>query len=281
MSDLFDPIKKLQEFFKDLINEFANVAWDWLELFMLKPMDFSDYKAIDTMYNFSFQLAYALAMVFLVWALLQTLFYSMADLQGRSVIEIISKSGLGFILSLSAPWLLDNALIKMNNAVVQFFLAIGLDTKAIEEFAIFPTTATTGIILMSGVIVALFIFLGIQYIIRIGEYIVLVVTAPLAAHSIVTENFDLWSVWWREAVSVICSHCFQVALLWGILNMLTGTEKLEEYIFAAALMFPILRGPKWLRQIIYSTGTGRTAVGLAGGASKMAIYKYAASKITR
>jgi hypothetical protein len=62
--------------------------------------------------------------------------------------------------------------------------------------------------------------------------------------------------------------------------MLTNTKHLEDYLFAIALMVVILKGPKYIRQFIYSSGAGKTAVGMAGGASKMAIYKYAATKMT-
>lgn len=274
------PIEWLKEMIQELVNDFANMAFDWLELFMLKPTDFSKYPKINTLYEFVFSLAASLCIVFVAWSLLNIMFNHLAGVQSRSIAEVMTKAIMSFILAASAPWLLKEVLLRLNNAIVKYFLDQGLDTSALQEFATIPNTTGLAIFLMAFVIVILFVLLAMQYIQRLGEYIVLLVTSPIAAQSIVTENFEIFSVWWREAISVIFSQAFQVSLLWLILNLFTGTQKLEDYLFAIGLMIILLKGPKYIRQFLYSSGAGKTAIGMAGGASKMAIYKYAASKIT-
>lgn len=273
------PIEYLKEFIQDLIKDFANMAFDWIGMFMLKPTDFSKYPKIDVLYDFVSQLASSLCIVFVAWSLLMAMINHMANIQSRSVIEIVCRGMFAFVLSASAPWFLDSVLLKLNNAIVKYFLDKGLDTKTLEKFIVMKDTAAMSLILMAAVIVVLFVLLGMQYIQRLGEYIVLLVTSPIAAHSVITENFDIWGVWWRESVSVIFSQAFQVALLWLVLNLLTGTEKLSDYMFAIALMVIILKGPKYIRQFLYSSGSGKTLVGAVGSTSKMAVYKFAASKI--
>jgi hypothetical protein len=273
------PIEWLKEMIQELVRDFANMAFDWLEIFMLAPTDLSKYPKIATVYDFVFSLASSLCIVFVAWSLLGIMFNQLAGIQSRSIAEVISKSVLAFILAATAPWLLNEVLLKLNNSIVQFFLDKGLDTKMLEKFALIPPTANLSIFLGALIIVILFVLLGMQYIQRLGEFIVLLVTSPIAAQSIVTENFDIWSVWWREAISVVFSQAFQVSLLWMILNMITGTEQLQDYMMAIGLMIILLKGPKYIRQFLYSSGAGKVAVGVAGGAGKMAIYKYAASKI--
>lgn len=275
------PIEWLKEMIQEIIHEFANMAFDWLELFMLKPTDFSKYPKIDILYDFVFGLASSICIVFLAYSLLGIMFNNLAGVQSRSIAEVISKTILAFILSASAPWLLKDVLLRLNNAIVKYFLDQGLDTKMLEKFVVIPGSANLAVFIMALVIVVLFVLLGLQYIQRLGEYIVLLVTSPIAAQSIITENFDIWSVWWRESISVIFSQAFQVALLWLVLNLLTGTEKLQDYLFAIGLMVVILKGPKFIRQFLYSSGAGKSAVGFAGGTSKMMLYKYAASKIAK
>ncbi|PGQ88332.1 conjugal transfer protein TrbL family protein [Priestia megaterium] len=272
------PIEYLKELIQDLIKDFANMAFNWIEIFMLKPTDFSKYPKIDFVYDFVHAIASSLCIVFVAWGLMVIIFNQMAGVQGRSVSEVVSKAALSFVLSASAPWLLES-LVKLNNKMVKYFLDKGLDTKALEKFITMPNTAPISLLLMGLVIVALFVLLGMQYIQRIGEYIVLLVTAPIAAQSITTENFEVFSIWWRESISVIFSQTFQVMLLWLVLNMLTGTEKLQDYLYAIALMVIILKGPKYIRQFLYSSGAGRSVVGAAGKSSKMAIYKFATAKI--
>ena len=280
MNPFKSPIEWLKELIQELVSDFANMAFDWLSLFMLKPTDFSDYPKIGTLYDFVFALASSLCIVFVAWAIIGIMFNQMAGVQSRGLAEVIFKAILAFVLSASAPWILENVLLKLNNAIVQYFLDEGLDTKTLEKFATIPQSAGIALSLAVLTIVILFVLLALQYIQRLGEYIVLLVTSPIAAHSIISENMDIWSVWWRESVSVIFSQAFQVALLWLILNLLTGTEKLSDYIMAIGLMVVLLKGPKYIRQFLYSSGSGRAAIGAAGGASKMVVYKYAAAKMT-
>jgi hypothetical protein len=199
------PIEYLKEMIQELVHDFANMAFDWIAIFMLKPTDFSKYPKIDFVYNSVFSIATSLCIIFVAWSLITTMFNHLAGVQSRSIAEVVSKAVLSFILSASAPWLMNNVLLKLNNAIVKFFLDRGLNTSDLETLAVIPTTAGLAIFLMAFVIVVLFVLLGLQYIQRLGEYTVLMVTSPIAAHSIVTENFDVWSVWWREAVSVIFS----------------------------------------------------------------------------
>jgi hypothetical protein len=275
------PIEWLKEMIAELVEEYANMAFKWLELFMLKPTDFSDYPKIDALYNFVFSLAASLSIVFLAFALIKALGNLLADNQSRSVTEILAKSITGFILAASAPWLLENVLVKMNNAIVQYFLGRGLDMANLKSYVKLGGDPSLAILLISAFIVVLFVILAFQYIRRLGEFIVLLATSPIAAHSIVTDEFDLWSIWWRESVSVVFSQAYQVGLLWVFLNQLGSGKSLEDFLIAAGLMIVIIAGPKFLRQMLYSSGMGKTTVGVVGGASKMALYKYAAKKMVK
>ncbi|MED1205599.1 conjugal transfer protein TrbL family protein [Heyndrickxia acidicola] len=272
------PIEYLQDLIHTLVHDFANVAFNWLGIFMLKPTNFEKYHSIGTVYNFVFSLSTSLCIVFVAWSLIRIMLNHAAGVESRSIPEVLAKTIFAFVLSAAAPWLLKEVLLRLNNAIVQYFLDQGLTTTALEKFTDIGGVSIT-ICLMALIIVILFLLLGLQYIQRLGEYIIILVTSPLAAFSLITENFEIWSVWWREAISVIFSQAFQVALLWCILNLLTDTHKLQDYLFAIGLMVVVLKGPRMIRQFLYSTGTGKTAVGLAGGASKMTMYKYAASKM--
>lgn len=275
------PIEWLKEAIQELIHDFANVAFDWISIFMLSPTDFSKYNKIGILYDFVFSFATSLCVVFVSWGIISSIFSAAAGVESRGLAEIFWKAFLSFALAASAPWIITEVLLAMNNQAVQYFLDRGLDTKALETFAILPGTSSLTMFLAALAIVGLFLLLAMQYIQRLGEYIVLVATSPIAAQSIVTEEFNVWPVWWREIISVIFSQAFQVALLWLVLNLLTGTDELEDYLYAIGLMVVILKGPRYLRQFFYSTGAGRTLVGMAGGAGKMTMYKYMASIITK
>jgi hypothetical protein len=60
-----------------------------------------------------------------------------------------------------------------------------------------------------------------------------------------------------------------------------GSNSFNSNNEACGLMIIVLKGPGFLRKFLYSTGTGKTIMGAAGGAGKMAIYRFAATKMIK
>ncbi|MDF9763790.1 hypothetical protein OKW24_005686 [Peribacillus simplex] len=74
MNPFKSPIEWLKELIAELVKDFANMAFDWLEIFMLKPTDFTKYPKIDILYDFVFALASSLCIVFVAWAIIGIMF---------------------------------------------------------------------------------------------------------------------------------------------------------------------------------------------------------------
>jgi hypothetical protein len=273
--EFFNPIEWFKKFIAELVSEFGNMAFDLLGDFMLKPTDFTKYPRVEILYDFSFALASSLAIVFMGFALIKNMTQNAAGNESRSLTEIIMKGVMSFILAASAPWILDKILVGLNNAGVQYFLDKGLSFETFNKFVTHDiVSGSIAIALMIAVIIILLVIMSFQYIIRLGEYICLLAFSPIAAISVIGEDTELWSVWWRESISVVFTQLFQVALLWFALDSIGAAKELKDYLFSAGILFMIVKGPKWLRQFLYSSGSGRTAVGMAGGASKYAMYKF-------
>ncbi|USK77775.1 hypothetical protein [Peribacillus frigoritolerans] len=109
MNPFKSPIEWLKELIAELVKDFANMAFDWLEIFMLKPTDFTKYPKIDILYDFVFALASSLCIVFVAWAIIGIMFNQLAGVQSRGLAEVVFKAVLAFILSASAPWLLEKS----------------------------------------------------------------------------------------------------------------------------------------------------------------------------
>jgi hypothetical protein len=274
------PITHLEELIKDLVKDFSNMAFEWLELFMFKPTLFSDYPYINGAYTLIFAFSMSLGGLFFAYNLFTILMQNMSGNRSKNISEVLTKTILASAFAAMVPYLLDKVLIGFNNAIVKTFINMGINVDLLAEYVTTPATATTAIVFTTGIITILFVILSIQYIKRIGELLILYIFGTIAAFSLINDEMNVWPIWWREAFCVVFQQSFQVIILWITLNQLGDAEKLSDYWVAVGLMSVVISGPTFLRRYLYSTGSGRAMVGAAGGATKMAIYKMAAKKIT-
>nr|WP_212981942.1 MULTISPECIES: conjugal transfer protein TrbL family protein [Bacillus] len=174
---------------------------------------------------------------------------------------------------------MTSVLIPINNAIVKMFLAKGLGTDTFAKFAVLPTTAATSLFVCAFVMVILFIILTVQSLIRIAELLIQLAISPLVAWSMINEDMNLFNIWWREVISTIFTQSFHVTVLWLAFNQIGDANSVGEFVVGWVALGFTLFVPKMLRKYLYSTGAGRSAVNVAGGAGKMMIYKLAARKL--
>lgn len=133
---------------------------------------------------------------------------------------------------------------------------------------------------MSIVVVWIFVlivlgFFVIKMIITQTQLLMDEIISPRCAISVVTDNFNFMDNWWRD----ILSHVFTIITL--SLSMLLFTEalalqteaiwtKLPAIIGAGAL---VISGPSIAKSIWYSSGAGRSGMGMARTAVNYAIHK--------
>ncbi|MDF2859548.1 MAG: putative rane protein TraL [Neobacillus sp.] len=160
-------------------------------------------------------------------------------------------------------------------------VAKGITIKTLSALVLLPQNASLAATLGTLFLACIFLVMAIQYIVRLGEIMVLYIYSPLAAVSSVNEDMNAWSIWWREVFATVFTQSFQMSILWLIINQLAGGQELKDILLACGLMIIVLKGPGFLRRFLYSTGAGKTIMGAAGGAGKMAIYKFAATKMIR
>lgn len=269
----------LQELIHPFVKYIADAAFAWLKIYMIQPTDFDKYGFIGDMHKWIFGISITLGILFLVYNMTKLLTQKMGGYNNRSGSEVIVKTVLGTIFASLSPFILNNVLLTINNAWVQFILDQGINVDTLTKFVSFPPTTNVVVMVAGLILTIMFLLLAIQYIVRLGEIMILFILAPLAALTFINEDMNIWPVWWREAVSVVFQQSFQITVLWLIFNLLGGAKSLNDYILAIALMVIVLKGPSVLRKFIYSTGTGRMAVGAAGGVGKAAMFRYAATKM--
>ncbi|MEN3781520.1 conjugal transfer protein TrbL family protein [Priestia megaterium] len=274
------PIEWLIEALKDLIQNFADAAFKWLKIYLLKPTSLKG-GYLEDVNDWVLGIAIGLMSVLLAYNMLKYLFQNISGNSSRSGQEIMVRTFFGVALASGAPFIMTDVLLKINNAYCKALLSQGVDVEKFSKLILNPSTANLAITFAAFTMAVCYLVLAIQYIIRQAELCVLFVGAPLAGISIVNEDMNIWPIWWREVVAVVFTQAFQLTILYIILNQVGNAKDLNGYIMAIGLTIVLITGPKYLRTFIYSTGAGKSMVGAAQGAGKMAIYKYAASKVAK
>lgn len=273
------PIEYLKELIKDIVDNFANAAFDWLKVFLFQPTDFSKYPYIHELYNTILTISISLGVVFFAYNLIKILIGNVGGYNQRSVSEVLIKTIMSGFLAVAAPFILIEVLLPINNAIVQMFLDKGLNTDTLAIFMMIPSTASFALFVCSLVMLILYLLLTIQALRRIPELLFLLAISPLAAWSAINEDMNLWGIWWREVICTVFTQSFHIMMIWLAFNQIGDASSVGEFIIGWVFIGFTLFIPGILRKYLYSTGTGRGAVNLAGGVGKMAIYKLAARKL--
>lgn len=277
---MWNPIEKLKEMIHELIKDFADAAFNWLKIYMMEPTDFKKYGFIADMHEWILTISITMGIMFLSFNLLKLMVQKMGGYSQRSGSEIFTKSIMGTIFASFSPFIVS-LLLTVNNLFVSGIISKGIDVDTFAKFVTFPGTANMSLMVAGIVLTGMFLVLAMQYIVRLGELMVLWLMAPFAAITSANEDMNIWPVWWRETIAVVFQQSLQMLLIWLIFNLMGGASSLNDIILAIALMVIVLKGPALFRKFVYSTGTGRMVVGAAGGVGKAAMFRYAATKMVK
>lgn len=280
MNPFKSPIEWLTEAIKELIQGFADAAFKWLEIYLLKPTSLKG-GYLEDVNGWVLGIAIGLMSVLLAYNMLKFLMQNLGDYRGRSGQEIVMKTFFGVALAAGAPFLMTDVLLKINNVYCKALLKQGVDVDKFSNLILNPSFTNLAVTFAALTMAICYLVLAIQYIIRQAELCVLFVGAPIAGVSIVNEDMNIWPIWWRETIAVIFTQAFQLTILYIILNQVGNSKDLNGYIMAIGLTVVLITGPKYLRTFIYSTGAGKSMVGAAQGTGKMAIYKLAVSRVAK
>lgn len=123
----------------------------------------------------------------------------------------------------------------------------------------------------------LLIFAGVfifQFVQRIADLIVLQLLAPVVAVSVLADENNLVPVWWRELLAISVQLPLQVACFYAGMNFLftPGTE-VSDFLIGIGFLIVTVKSPSFIRSMVYSTGSGRAALGGMSTGTKMLMKK--------
>ena len=90
--------------------------------------------------------------------------------------------------------------------------------------------------------------------------------------TLLADENNYVSIWWRELLAISLQLPLQVFTFFGGLNLFFGA-KLDVGTLLLGIGFFIItvKSPSFIRSMVYSTGSGRMATGMAGSSAKLLV----------
>lgn len=177
------------------------------------------------------------------------------------------------------PVFLTAILIPVNNIFVNIIQAMPVQFST--QMALGSIAQNTGISLLIILLVlsVSYLVLAVMAGIRYVELIIAIIVAPFVSLSFVNRAEPL-NIWIREVISLTFTQSIHYVLL-NIHAMVLGSQinifiKITLLIGLLTLM---IRGPKLLRQFMYSSGTGNATLSSVGSISQYAMMRRVFTKV--
>ena len=208
-----------------------------------------------------------------------------AESPGYYVAQLLPSAMLVGVL----PWLVD-IMTKISFEATRAFMNVGKTSylKTIKEWSSLKKgtsgfkemLGSMGTMAGSQIMFILFILLILiftivfifQFVSRIADLVIMKVVAPLIAVSLLADENNYVSIWWRELLAISLQLPLQVFTFFGGLNLFFGA-KLDVGTLLLGIGFFIItvKSPSFIRSMVYSTGSGRMATGMAGSSAKLLV----------
>lgn len=251
--------------------------------FITEPTNLGKVNYLDE----SIQYAKYIALALLTLNLLKELFKSMVDegygQGGKPIDLIIGQAIKAVVFMYSSQWILEDVLIRANNAAIDLVTSIVPNFHALSEDSsmqtadqltrtLIGTTDSIGIIVM---ILFFLVILGIGFIVlvivaglRLAQLAFLMVIGPILAVSAVDKG-EAFNTWIRESVAVVFTQLLQVWLFGFLMNTLLsgGFWDIFQAIGIIAIM---VKGPSSIKTFVHSSGAGSALI----GNGKAAVYQF-------
>ncbi|HFN9170386.1 TPA: conjugal transfer protein TrbL family protein [Staphylococcus aureus] len=210
-----------------------------------------------------------------------------AESPGYYVAQLLPSSLLVALL----PWVVD-IMTQLSYTATRAFLNTGQKSylQTIKEWSSLKKgqdgfkemLGSMGTVAGSQIMFILFIFLILvftvififQFVNRIADLVIMKVVAPLIAVSMLADENNYLGIWWRELLAISIQLPLQVFTFFGGINLFFGA-KLDVGTLLLGIGFFILtvKSPSFIRSMVYSTGSGRMATGMAGSGAKLLVRK--------
>jgi len=108
-----------------------------------------------------------------------------------------------------------------------------------------------------------------------ADIMFLYLLSPLACVSVIADDNDYLGVWWRELLSQIVTIIAKIFLFVVALSILINENiTFLNFLLLMGCCILLIKSPSVLRNMWYSSGSGRGMIGAMGGTSKLVARRF-------
>jgi hypothetical protein len=166
---------------------------------------------------------------------------------------------------------MGNWMIKEGSEVSKEKIESMLDPR---NFAALHFQGAALLILLSVLALAFIAFLFSVAIFH-ADIMILYLLSPLACVSVIADDNEYLGVWWRELLSQIVTMLVKIFLFVAALSILINENiTYLNFLLLIGCCILLIKSPSLLRNMWYSSGSGRGMMGAVGGTTKLAARRF-------
>lgn len=269
---------KIREFLLNIVQGAINYSVQQLDVFVVQPNTILSDPTISAFYDQAYSFFFVLLTVIFLYKMVEIL--ATADPESRGVIKeklVTLVFTVGFAYSFK--WIFEK-LLDFNNWFVKSLLdGYNLQFSTFTYDATKIQEAEINLIFMcilALILAILFFILLIQMAIRFAELGFALAIAPICIATNVSDNMNLLPGFWKNLLSIIFTQSVQILLILFMAKFFSQGSiwDAQKIMFGIGYMVLVVKSPHVVKELMYSSGTGRTASGVASGTAST-IVKHA------
>lgn len=260
---------KIREFLLNIVQGAINYSVQQLDVFIIEPNTILNNPTISGFYDAAYDFFFVLLLVLFIYKLVEIL--AVADPESRGLIrDKLATLGFTVAFAYSFKWIFEK-LLMFNQWIIEGLLN-GYDL----QFSTFKYDATKiqeaeinliFMCILALILAILFFVLLIQMAIRFAELGFALAIAPICIATNMSDNFNLLPSFWRNLLSLIFTQAVQILLVLFMSKFFSEGSIWEsgKIMFGIGYMILVVKSPSIVKELMYSSGTGRTIGGLSSG----------------
>ncbi|WP_148359487.1 conjugal transfer protein TrbL family protein [Peribacillus simplex] len=276
---MFDFKEKIVEAIQGMLEDF--IEWALLMCNDLLLKENAEIQFFSSVNNFLLALTSTIAVTIVLYKIIEVMSRNAAGdavAYGPVIVNTLKSALLIPAMPFIQKVLLEEVAYNMGNWMIKSGSRV---SKGKIETMLDPNNFSTlhfqgaALLILLAVLALAFIAFLFSVAIFHADVMFLYLLSPLACVSVIADDNEYLGVWWRELLSLIVTILSKIFLFVIALSILIN-ENLTflNFLLLMGCCILLIKSPSVLRNMWYSSGSGRGMMGAMGGTTKLAARRF-------
>lgn len=253
----------LNKYFTSCATSVLNAAFDLAKKLVFTPQNLPSFA--NTIYNVFLGVGASLMTVILAVKLVQLMFDISNNCADYTVGELITRTIKSSAMILICPFLIKIVVGQIAFPLGNWIFSQMQNNTAditknfIQSSGISSITSGFALVLIVAFIAVAAVCFFIKMCVYQVDLIFLQIYSVPVAISMISDDFNFMETWWRELISQVLTVITQLICMLGVTWALNNKFTWYSFMILFGCCVNLIKGPRILRDMWYSTGTGKSA----------------------